>query len=165
MTTTDLYIWLFHVCCLVICVYCACINNTCHFVVKILSEALLNCHKDSCAAGQPFALEVFIAGRNRLENPGSRALAEAFKVSMKLQWKGVLHLCAFPPEPLIPELDQLVFPWEVGWMLVFTSPNRSGDERIHIWNDWCLINSQCPITDPGISGKLFVLWRKKIPEP
>lgn len=45
----------------------------------ILANALLECHKRSCAAGTPLALKLFIAGRNRLENPGAKALSRAFK--------------------------------------------------------------------------------------
>ncbi|XP_077997580.1 ran GTPase-activating protein 1-like [Glandiceps talaboti] len=46
---------------------------------KILSAALLECHKKSLSAGKPLSLKVFIAGRNRLENEGATALAAAFK--------------------------------------------------------------------------------------
>ena len=49
--------------------------------LQMLSECLLECHKRSVAAGKPFALKMFISGRNRLENDGATALAEAFKVS------------------------------------------------------------------------------------
>lgn len=46
----------------------------------MLAEALKDCYKTSKAAGQPLALKVFIAGRNRLENEGATALAEVFEV-------------------------------------------------------------------------------------
>ncbi|XP_077864731.1 ran GTPase-activating protein 1-like [Saccoglossus kowalevskii] len=46
---------------------------------KILSAALIECHKKSSAAGKPLSLQLFIAGRNRLENDGATALALAFK--------------------------------------------------------------------------------------
>ena len=67
---------------------CYSISPSCHpyslsFILsffKILSQALLSCHKASGEAGQPFSLEVFISGRNRLENPGAKELANAFKV-------------------------------------------------------------------------------------
>ena len=39
------------------------------------------CFKASSAAGTPLALRVFISGRGRLENDGSTALSEVFKVS------------------------------------------------------------------------------------
>ena len=45
-----------------------------------MAESLIACHKKSSSEGKPLALKVFIAGRNRLENPGATALAEAFKV-------------------------------------------------------------------------------------
>ncbi|NXV72947.1 RAGP1 protein, partial [Atlantisia rogersi] len=47
---------------------------------KILAAALKECHKKSSAQGKPLALKVFVAGRNRLENDGATALAEAFGV-------------------------------------------------------------------------------------
>jgi Ran GTPase-activating protein (RanGAP) involved in mRNA processing and transport len=50
-------------------------------VFQMLAESLLECHRSSSATGRPLALKVFISGRNRLENPGATALAEAFKVS------------------------------------------------------------------------------------
>lgn len=52
---------------------------------KILSEAFISCHKSSVAAGKPFALKVFISGRNRLENEGAKALSEAFKLLGSLE--------------------------------------------------------------------------------
>jgi len=52
---------------------------------KILSEAFMECHKSSLAAGKHFALKVFISGRNRLEDPGAKALSEAFKVLGSLE--------------------------------------------------------------------------------
>lgn len=48
--------------------------------IKILSEALIQCHKTSSEAGTPLQLQVFISGRNRLENPGAKCLAAAFEV-------------------------------------------------------------------------------------
>uniref|UniRef100_A0A8C4QU06 RAN GTPase activating protein 1a n=1 Tax=Eptatretus burgeri TaxID=7764 RepID=A0A8C4QU06_EPTBU len=47
---------------------------------KILAEALLECQREAKAANQPMVLRVFVAGRNRLENDGATALAEAFKM-------------------------------------------------------------------------------------
>ncbi|KAM4722127.1 ran GTPase-activating protein 1 [Rhinophrynus dorsalis] len=47
---------------------------------KILATALIECHKNSSSFGKPLALKVFVAGRNRLENDGATALAEAFRV-------------------------------------------------------------------------------------
>nr|XP_045009012.1 ran GTPase-activating protein 1 isoform X2 [Jaculus jaculus] len=47
---------------------------------KILAAALTECHCKSSAQGKPLALKVFVAGRNRLENDGATALAEAFGI-------------------------------------------------------------------------------------
>jgi len=52
---------------------------------KILSEAFIDCHKSSTTAGTPFALKVFISGRNRLENEGAKALSKAFKILGSLE--------------------------------------------------------------------------------
>lgn len=43
---------------------------------KMLAEALLSCFESSSVAGTPLALRVFVAGRNRLENDGAKALAK-----------------------------------------------------------------------------------------
>ncbi|NWQ86617.1 RAGP1 protein, partial [Burhinus bistriatus] len=47
---------------------------------KILAAALKECHRKSSAQGKPLALKIFVAGRNRLENDGAAALAEAFGI-------------------------------------------------------------------------------------
>ncbi|KAK0152009.1 Ran GTPase-activating protein 1 [Merluccius polli] len=52
---------------------------------KILAAALIECHKKSSALGAPLRLKVFIAGRNRLENDGARALAQAFQLMGSLE--------------------------------------------------------------------------------
>ncbi|XP_029311348.1 ran GTPase-activating protein 1b [Cottoperca gobio] len=52
---------------------------------KILAEALIECHRKSSAHGAPLKLRVFIAGRNRLENEGARALAKAFQLMGSLE--------------------------------------------------------------------------------
>lgn len=44
----------------------------------MLAAALSQCHASSVAAGKPLRLKVFIAGRNRLENDGAKALAQFF---------------------------------------------------------------------------------------
>ncbi|XP_038055646.1 ran GTPase-activating protein 1-like [Patiria miniata] len=54
-------------------------NNGLGIGGKLLAESLIRCHKSSLATGRPLALTVFVAGRNRLENPGAIALGEAFK--------------------------------------------------------------------------------------
>lgn len=48
---------------------------------KLLAAALLDCYKSSKGEKERFALKVFVAGRNRLENEGAKALAEFFLVS------------------------------------------------------------------------------------
>lgn len=45
---------------------------------KMLADALMSCYESSSAAGTPLALRVFVAGRNRLENDGTKALARVF---------------------------------------------------------------------------------------
>lgn len=45
---------------------------------RMLADSLTECHVASLRAGTPFELRVFIAGRNRLENDGARALAAIF---------------------------------------------------------------------------------------
>ncbi|XP_057201224.1 ran GTPase-activating protein 1a isoform X1 [Triplophysa rosa] len=52
---------------------------------KILAAALTVCYKESSALGSPLKLKVFIAGRNRLENDGATALAQAFQVIGSLE--------------------------------------------------------------------------------
>ncbi|XP_058876224.1 ran GTPase-activating protein 1-like isoform X2 [Acipenser ruthenus] len=52
---------------------------------KILAAALIRGHSLSSAQGTPLKLRVFIAGRNRLENEGASALAQAFQVMASLQ--------------------------------------------------------------------------------
>ncbi|XP_004575556.1 ran GTPase-activating protein 1 isoform X1 [Maylandia zebra] len=47
---------------------------------KILAASLIYNHKKSSAARSPLSLKVFVAGRNRLENDGATALAQAFKL-------------------------------------------------------------------------------------
>lgn len=56
------------------------------FPPQILAAALTECHRKSSAQGKPLALKVFVAGRNRLENDGATALAEAFGVSGFCPW-------------------------------------------------------------------------------
>uniref|UniRef100_A0A915KSN4 Ran GTPase-activating protein 1 n=1 Tax=Romanomermis culicivorax TaxID=13658 RepID=A0A915KSN4_ROMCU len=50
------------------------------FGARIISESLIYCYNSAKNAGTKFELKVFIAGRNRLENDGSKALADAFKL-------------------------------------------------------------------------------------
>lgn len=63
---------------------------------KILSRALLECHQEAADSGNRFALQVFEAGRNRLENEGAMALAEVFEiigtlVEISLPQNGIYH--------------------------------------------------------------------------
>ena len=44
----------------------------------MLSKALLDAHEAANQAGMKFSPEVFVAGRNRLEDEGASALAEVF---------------------------------------------------------------------------------------
>ncbi|XP_058260919.1 ran GTPase-activating protein 1a [Hemibagrus wyckioides] len=52
---------------------------------KILAAALMQCHKESSKLSAPLRLKVFIAGRNRLENDGATALAQAFQLMGSLE--------------------------------------------------------------------------------
>ncbi|KAF7654005.1 hypothetical protein LDENG_00075930 [Lucifuga dentata] len=52
---------------------------------KVLAETLIECHRESAALGAPLRLRVFIAGRNRLENEGASALAQAFQLMGSLE--------------------------------------------------------------------------------
>ncbi|KAM7386466.1 hypothetical protein PAMA_009198 [Pampus argenteus] len=52
---------------------------------KILAAALTQCHKKSSAEGSPLSLKLFVAGRNRLENDGATALAQAFQLMGSLE--------------------------------------------------------------------------------
>uniref|UniRef100_A0A3P9JMP6 Ran GTPase-activating protein 1 n=1 Tax=Oryzias latipes TaxID=8090 RepID=A0A3P9JMP6_ORYLA len=47
---------------------------------KILAASLMHCHQKSSAEKTPLNLKVFVAGRNRLENDGAAALAQAFQL-------------------------------------------------------------------------------------
>ncbi|XP_067914689.1 ran GTPase-activating protein 1-like isoform X2 [Heterodontus francisci] len=63
---------------------------------KILSKALKECHEKSSAEGQPLALKVFVAGRNRLENDGAVVLAETFRLigtleEVQMPQNGITH--------------------------------------------------------------------------
>ncbi|XP_044177192.1 ran GTPase-activating protein 1-like [Acropora millepora] len=63
---------------------------------KILSKALIDCHKSSSEEGSPLQLKVFISGRNRLENPGAKSLAEAFQIigtleELQMPQNGIQH--------------------------------------------------------------------------
>lgn len=51
---------------------------------KILAGALKKAFENSSAVGTPFALKIFVAGRNRLENDGASVLSEVFKVFINL---------------------------------------------------------------------------------
>ena len=53
---------------------------------KILAKALLDCYDNSSKAGTPpLALKVFVAGRNRLEDEGAKALASVFQKLTSLE--------------------------------------------------------------------------------
>ncbi|KAK6101894.1 Leucine Rich repeat family protein [Brugia pahangi] len=52
---------------------------------KIIGKALIRCHINAQKDGQIFQLKTFVAGRNRLEDPGAFALAEAFQVLGSLE--------------------------------------------------------------------------------
>ena len=51
---------------------------------QIIADCIKANHKKAQKEGKALDLRTFIAGRNRLENPGAKALAEAFSVSHTL---------------------------------------------------------------------------------
>ncbi|KAK5643027.1 hypothetical protein RI129_009194 [Pyrocoelia pectoralis] len=64
---------------------------------KLLASALMDCYNCSQKFGKPLALKVFIAGRNRLENEGAKALAEVFKTigtleEIAMPQNGIYHI-------------------------------------------------------------------------
>lgn len=64
---------------------------------KMLAKALLDCHEAGTKAGTPLKLKVFIAGRNRLENDGAKALAEVFQAigtleEVAMPQNGIYHI-------------------------------------------------------------------------
>ncbi|XP_076286300.1 ran GTPase activating protein [Lasioglossum baleicum] len=52
---------------------------------NMLAKALSDCYENSCKTGAPLALKVFVAGRNRLENEGAKALAQVFQKLTSLE--------------------------------------------------------------------------------
>ena len=48
---------------------------------QIIADCLKANHARAKKEGKSLDLRTFIAGRNRLENPGAKALSEAFSVS------------------------------------------------------------------------------------
>lgn len=55
-------------------------THLCLWTPQILAASLIQCHRKSSADGSPLSLKAFVAGRNRLENDGATALAQAFQV-------------------------------------------------------------------------------------
>uniref|UniRef100_A0A182PCP0 Uncharacterized protein n=1 Tax=Anopheles epiroticus TaxID=199890 RepID=A0A182PCP0_9DIPT len=63
----------------------------------MLAKALLEGHSASSKVGKPLALKVFIAGRNRLENTGAKALSEMFATvrtleQIEMPQNGIYHV-------------------------------------------------------------------------
>uniref|UniRef100_A0A0K0DI43 RAN GTPase-activating protein 2 n=1 Tax=Angiostrongylus cantonensis TaxID=6313 RepID=A0A0K0DI43_ANGCA len=52
---------------------------------QTIAQSLLKCHRNALKDGAKFKLKTFIAGRNRLEDLGAKALAEAFSVLGSLE--------------------------------------------------------------------------------
>ncbi|KAM8715158.1 hypothetical protein ACLKA7_002239 [Drosophila subpalustris] len=52
---------------------------------RMLSEALIDLHQNAKVAGSPLQLRIFVAGRNRLENVGAKAVAKALKTLQTLE--------------------------------------------------------------------------------
>lgn len=51
----------------------------------MLAQALSDCYESGAKVGTPLQLKVFIAGRNRLENDGAKALAQVFEKVKSLE--------------------------------------------------------------------------------
>ncbi|XP_053695339.1 ran GTPase-activating protein [Sabethes cyaneus] len=64
---------------------------------RMLAEALLACHAASLKKGKPLALKLFIAGRNRLENDGAKALAKVFGTLQSLEHVEMPQNGIYPP--------------------------------------------------------------------
>lgn len=62
---------------------------------RLLAKALLDCYECSKNEGKPLALKVFIAGRNRLENDGAKALAEVFNVCVQYLLRNNINASIF----------------------------------------------------------------------
>ncbi|XP_064404921.1 ran GTPase-activating protein 1-like isoform X2 [Halichondria panicea] len=82
----------------------------------LLSKALLDCHEEAQKAGQRLSLEVFVAGRNRLEDEGAKALSRLFEtlgtlVQVCLPQNGINHegvsalATAFSKNPNLQTID------------------------------------------------------------
>ena len=65
--------------------------------MQIIAECLLQCHANAIRDNKRFQLKTFVAGRNRLENPGATALAKAFKTI------GTLEHISIPQNGIRPE--------------------------------------------------------------
>lgn len=96
--------------------------NLCLSTRQILAASLTVCHKNSSSEGAPLSLKVFVAGRNRLENDGATALAQAFQVQSDLGKhstlrRGIPHChtfiqnkaCSVGPDPSPGPLTSGVF--------------------------------------------------------
>ncbi|KAF5292137.1 hypothetical protein FQA39_LY14092 [Lamprigera yunnana] len=64
---------------------------------KLLASALTDCYNCSKQQGTPLCLKVFVAGRNRLENDGAKALAQVFKIigtleEVAMPQNGIYHV-------------------------------------------------------------------------
>lgn len=134
------------------------------FLPQILAAALTECHRKSSAQGKPLALKAFVAGRNRLENDGATALAEAFGVSSChpsrpiVPWGGLAlpsqHGCASPcglARPAVGQSSrpkhvescmnpplQVSRPWPPGALRTWRGrSDQSGIYQAPQWDWWC----------------------------
>ena len=70
----------------------------------------MQCHEEAQSDGQKLSLEVFVAGRNRLENVGATALSEVFEVSILLSCEISGNKSAFSWLKAIGSLVQVSMP-------------------------------------------------------
>ncbi|KAG8009004.1 Ran GTPase-activating protein 1 [Nibea albiflora] len=99
---------------------------------KILADALIECHRQSSAHGAPLRLRVFIAGRNRLENEGARALSRAFRPSHS-------KILSVFPNKLMGSLEEVHMPQNginyAGVMALASAMRHNPELRVLNFND------------------------------
>ncbi|XP_017762799.1 PREDICTED: ran GTPase-activating protein 1 [Eufriesea mexicana] len=121
---------------------------------QMLAKALLNCYDNSSETGScPLALKVFVAGRNRLENEGAKALASVFKKLTTLEevampqngiyHKGIIALAdglSFNPGLRILNLNDNTIGLKGAQAIAKALPNFQNLEQLNLGD--CLIKTQ-----------------------
>ncbi|XP_065185039.1 ran GTPase-activating protein 1-like isoform X2 [Sycon ciliatum] len=119
---------------------------------KILSEALLQCHKNATAAGVQFAPKSVVVNRNRLRDEGATHLAEAYKALGSLQQlsmfensilaPGIIALAnSFPSNPNLEDINLCdnTFTSEGGVAMAKVLPSLKNLRAVNF--DDCLVRS------------------------